>query len=166
MTDKQKILLLYLIFFGGVVTAYIPNMTVQGYSMLFGLVSLILAYIFRARADEDDLVWHHSTFMIRTIWIWSLFLSLGMIGAGYIVGTQADMSALQNIMDMATSGSIPDEAEMDAAGRAYFDTNFNLILKTTLMWLAPAQVYAVWRIYKGLSRAMNGYRVQNLRNWF
>ncbi len=166
MTDKYKILVPYLILLLGVVTACVPDMTVQGYSMLLGLVSLILGYIFRSRAVEDDLVWHHATFMIRTIWIWSLFLSIGIVGAGYIVSIQGDMSAIQSLMDSANSGSIPSEAEIDAAGSTFFDTNFNLILKTTLMWLAPAQVYAVWRIYKGLSRAMNGYRVQNLRSWF
>ncbi|MBE2190624.1 MAG: hypothetical protein KDJ26_01440 [Alphaproteobacteria bacterium] len=166
MNNNQKNIGLYVLLSLGVVLGCLPDMTMQSYSALVIFVALILAYFFRARAKKDDLVWHHSTFVVRTIWIWSLFLLIGMMGAGYIMQTQGDMSAVDRIMEAASSGIIPSEADIEAASQDYFSTNYDLILRTTLMWLAPAQVYAVWRIFKGLSRALKGYRVQNLRGWF
>nr|HPQ50912.1 hypothetical protein [Alphaproteobacteria bacterium] len=85
MNNNQKNIGLYVLLSLGVVLGCLPDMTMQSYSALVIFVALILAYFFRARAKKDDLVWHHSTFVVRTIWIWSLFLLIGMMGAGYIM---------------------------------------------------------------------------------
>lgn len=166
MADIQKNLILYLPLLVGVVLGCVPDMSMQSYSAMVVFATLILAYIVRSRQEGDSLVWHHSTFVIRTIWIWSFFIAVGMIGAGITVQMTADMSAIDTLSARIMEGMVPNEYEIEAATQSYIDTNYNLILTTTIAWLAPAQVYAVWRVFKGLSRAKQGYRVQNLRGWF
>ncbi|HNQ92629.1 MAG TPA: hypothetical protein PKI93_06830 [Alphaproteobacteria bacterium] len=166
MTDKNKNYILYISLLIGVVSGCMPHMTMQTVSAVVVFVALILAYFIRSREEEDHLVWHHATFVIRTIWIWSLFIVIGMVGAGFTVQMTADMSAIDALTARIMEGMVPSEYDIEASTQAYLNTNYNLILTTTIAWLAPAQVYALWRVYKGLSRAKDGYRVQNLRGWF
>lgn len=166
MTDKQKNFTLYLTLLVGVVLGCMPQMDMQTYSALIVFVSLTLAYFIRGRETGDTLVFHHATFVIRTIWIWSLFMILAMIGAGVTIQTSADMSVIDDLLARISSGMLPDESALDSTIQSFLEMNYNLILTTTIAWLAPAQVYALWRVYKGLSRAKDGYRVQSLRSWF
>lgn len=166
VSDKQKNTFLYVLLLVGVIVGCLPDASMQGISALLGLVALMAAYAIRSKAKEDDLVWHHSTFVIRTIWIWSLFLVIGMVGAALVIQMNADMSAITDLVNSANSGIIPTEGDVDLTMQKFMDTNYDMMLRTTIIWLAPAQVYAVWRSYKGLSRAWLGYRVANLRSWF
>lgn len=166
VSDKQKIASLYVPLLVGVIFGCLPDASMQGISALLDLIVLIAAYGIRSEAKEDDLVWHHSTFVIRTIWIWSLFLVIGMAGAALVIQMNADMGAITDLVNSANSGIIPTEGDVDLTMQKFMDTNYDMMLRTTIIWLAPAQVYAVWRSYKGLSRAWLGYRVANLRSWF
>ena len=165
VTPQQKIIALYAAFGLCVITTSIPNMSVQNYAMLLTLVVLIAGYLLRKKSSEDSLESHHATFVIRTIWIWSAVLVFGMMGAGWMVYEHGDASAITTMANSIMEGATPTEDDMNQAAETYFDTNYDLIFKSMLQWLAPAQLYAVWRIARGLSRALKGYRVQNLRSW-
>ncbi len=166
VSDKHKNTLLYGLLLVGVIVGCIPATSMQSISFLIDLIALLAAYGIRSKAKEDDLVWHHSTFVIRTIWIWSLFLLIGTIGSALMIQMKADMTAVDDLINSVNGGNIPTETDVNLMMQKFMDTNFDMMFRTTIVWLAPAQVYAVWRVYKGLSRAWLGYRVANLRSWF
>lgn len=166
MSEKHKNLSLYIGLLVAVISGCLPDMSMQGLSTILVFVVLTVGYFFRARAKQDDLVWHHATFVIRTVWIWSIFAIIGMIGAGYQIYSQGDASMIDAFMSQVMNGLIPTDADIQNVSDSYMAANENLMIAATLIWIAPAQVYALWRTYKGLSRALAGYRVQNLYGWF
>jgi hypothetical protein len=89
-----------------------------------------------------------------------------MMGAGIMISQSGDMTALDTLLEDAMNGAQPSEESLDQATANYFNTNYALILKTTILWLTPAQTYAAWRIARGLPRAIKGYRLPNVRAWF
>lgn len=166
MTTNQKTTGLYVTLGLCVLMTCTPVMALQNFAGLLSLILLITAYILRYKSDKESLESHHATYIIRTIWVWSAFVILGMIGAGMMISQNGDMSAIDDLINSANNGFIPDEDGVEQTVNAYFETNYALILKTTLMWLAPAQIYAIWRITRGLPRAMKGERLPNEKAWF
>lgn len=166
MTAQKKITALYSAFALCVMMVCVPLMSVQNWAAILSLLVLISAYILRKKSPADSLEAHHATFVIRSLWIWSLVLILGMAGAGWVVSQNGDMAAITHLVDSVMNGAILSEDEINNAFNDYIATNYDLILKTTVMWLAPAQIYGVWRIARGMSRAWKGYRVHNPSSWF
>lgn len=164
--DQRKNAALYLSLLIGVVAGCLPYGTAQGVSAILVIVALVLAYVLRDKQSPDSLVSHHATFVIRTIWIWSLFLMVGVVGAALVISSQADMSAIDALMNRINAGNIPTEDDIRMASDTYMADNFDLMLRTAIIWLAPAQVYALWRVVKGFTRAWSGYRLQNVKGWF
>lgn len=144
-----------------------PNFTAQNCGLGLSTIILIAAYISRAQSDAESLNHHHMTFIIRTIWIYSVLAVIGMTGAGYIIYERGDASSIDAMsQQIMSTGAIPTEADVEAAGDAYLAANHSLIFGTLLMWMFPALVYMMWRVARGGSRAWRNYRVQNLRAWF
>lgn len=144
----------------------VPSYMAQNVGMAVILLSLIAAYIFRAGTADDSFIRHHMTFIIRTIWVYSGLAVIGMIGASYQIMQQGDSSAINNLMDMATNGSIPTEDDMRAATQTYLDSNSGIIFKSIILWSLPALIYLGWRLARGSARAYRNYRVANLQSWF
>lgn len=165
MTTKHKIIALYASFGACVLISSILNMTAQNIALIGTILILIAAYILRSKSAEDSLEAHHATFVIRSIWIWSFVFLIGMMAAGWSLSQNGDNSAFDALLSSAENGNTPTEADMQQAMNQYFDTNFALLLKTTLLYTAPAQIYAAWRVARGLARGLKGHRVQNLRSW-
>ena len=163
---RQKILGLYAILSFAVLMGCAPNMNAQNAGAVAAFLALIFAYIMESKHDKDSLETHHAIFIIRTIWIWSTFLLIGLCGAGFIISREGDMSAIDTLMAHINEGAVPDEGDMQATIDSYLQTNYDLIFKTTIVWIAPAQIYAAYRTIRGAMRAYKGYRVQNLRAWF
>lgn len=164
--DQRKNAALYLSLLIGVVAGCLPYGSAQGISAILVIVALVLGYILRDKEGAGSLVAHHATFVIRTIWIWSLFLMIGMIGAAFVIYRQGDASAIDDMVNSIYGGMIPTEADIQAVSDRYIMDNYDLMVRTAIIWLAPAQVYALWRVVKGFSRAWSGYRLQSVKGWF
>lgn len=162
---RHKILSLYAVYSFAILMGCLPNMDAQNISAITTILLLIAAYVFESKHTPDSLETHHAIFVIRTIWIWSTFLLLGIIGAGFIVATKGDMSTIDQFMDGINNGVVPTEDDINALTQSYFESNATLIIKTALVCLGPAQIYASWRIIRGAMRAFKGYRIQNFRSW-
>lgn len=164
--SRIRILALYFLFAVAVVLGLFPDMTLQNISFLTYSILLVLAYIFRRMRKDDDLESHHCTYLIRSIWIFSFLAVVALFGAGYMVGQQADASALEDILSRMESGAqTPSEDDLDAAFKVYYTVNQDLIFNLYRLWMCPALVYAAWRIVRGSVRAFHGYRVSQPRSW-
>lgn len=164
--SRIRILALYFMFAVAVVLGLFPDMTLQNTSFLIYSVVLVLAYLFRRARKEDDLESHHCTYLIRSIWIFSFLAAIAIVGAGYMVGQQADASALDGLLGrIESAGQMPSEADLDAAFKVYYTANQDLIFQLYRLWMCPALAYATWRIIRGGVRAFRGYRVAQPRSW-
>jgi uncharacterized membrane protein len=165
-TSRIRILVLYFMFALAVVLGMFPDMTLQNISFLTYSVVLVFAYIFRRGRKEDDFESHHCTYLIRSIWIFSFLAVIAIVGAGYMVGQQADASALDGLLGrIESAGQMPSEADLDAAFKVYYTVNQDLIFQLYRLWMCPALAYGAWRIVRGVSRAAKGYRVAHPKSW-
>ncbi len=162
---RIKILSIYALTGGAALCGGIPTYMAQNLCLSLILVTLILTYILRGMSKDDSLEHHHFTFIIRSIWIYSFFASIGMIGASWMVYDKADSSAIDTLLDQVNSGAIPSMADLEAAEQRYLDTNMPLILESVILWMFPGLLYLLWRVARGSVRAFKNYRILNIYSW-
>ncbi len=165
LSPIKKIIPLYIALAFSILAGCIPHMMAQNIGAFGSLLVLISAYIMESKHHKESLEAHHCIYIIRTIWIWSAFLIISLIGAGIDVSDKADMSAIDDLTANILNGMIPTEMQMQAAVNKCLDTNLELILRTTVIWVAPAQLYGTWRCIRGFARARHGFRLANPRSW-
>ena len=164
--NRNTILAFYTILSLVVILCSLPNFDLQniGYALIF--IELIVAYIARARWPKNESYEeNHTTFIIRTIWIYTTLAAFGMLGASIIIVQNGNMDAINSMADSLLSGVEPSEAQMNASMHQYITDNESLLRQQFLMWLSPAQIYLVWRILRGGERAFKGYRILKPKNW-
>lgn len=154
MTSHQKIIGYYVAFAICVVTACIPHMAVQTFSMIFALVAIIAFYVMRKNWAKNTSHYIEASFVIKSFWVWSAIYVVGMLVAGILISTYGDMTVMNEWAEKMMQGAVPDEAELKRVTEEYLDTNMALIVKMTLLSIAPAQIYAIWRIKTGLTRIL------------
>lgn len=162
---------LSILFFYGLCAALaliscIPHMSAQNVGLTGILVVLILSYIKRCFSEADSLEHHHLSYIIRTIWIYSLFAAIGILGAGWVIWSDGNNAAIDALTSMVEQGGMPNEADMHATVNAYLADNENLIMKSMILWMMPSLLYFILRIARGIGRGWNNYRVQNIYSWF
>ncbi len=171
--NRNIILAFYAVLSVIVIMSSTPNVSLVTYGRLanygftISMIVLIVAYIARAKFPRNDsFEENHTTFIIRTLWIYTSIAALGMIGAAIEVAQQGNLDAIQPIADSVASGIQPTEAEMRASVLQYLTDNDSLLRMQFHIWLCPAQLYLIWRILRGGSRAFKSYRIANPKNWF
>lgn len=140
------------------------NMQNMGYTLV--MIELVIAYIARAKFPRNESYEeNHTTFIIRTIWVYTTLAAIGMIGAAIIVTQRGSMDAMHAMTEALMSGAQPSEEQMNSYAQQYISDNEDLLRNQFRMWLFPAQLYLVWRILKGGERAFKSYRIANPKRW-
>lgn len=165
--NRTSILAFYAALSAVVIFCSLPNFQLQNIGYTLVTVALLLAYIARAYWPKgESFEENHTTFIIRTIWVYSLFVFFGILGAGMMIGQNGNPDALTPMLDAMVSGVQPAEADLEIWMRQYYTDNESLILNQSRIWLCPAQIYLVWRILQGGGRAFKGYRLARPKSWF
>ncbi len=142
--EQKNVTRIYGALVAGTFLSVLPSimLALVGTGLLLGV--LIAAYVIRARAkDPDSLSGNHMTYLIRTFWVSGLILGIGMAAAGIYLSR--DMGA--------------ETYEMLRTG------NFQPILTVTIAYVVPGMAYYIYRVGKGLARAVRGYRIANPKSW-
>lgn len=165
--NRNSVLAFYAALSAVVIFCSLPNFQLQNIGYTLVTVALLLAYIARAYWPKNEsFEENHMTFVIRTIWVYSLFVFFGILGAGMMIGQNGNTDALNPMLDAMASGVQPAEADLESWMRQYYIDNESLILNQSRIWLCPAQIYLVWRILRGGERAFKGYRLARPKSWF
>ena len=162
---KNTINALYIMLVISTVLGFVPSITAFLLSMALWFLVLVAAYIYRAKDKEDGLLHNHMTYLIGTIWIGTSFIVLASIVGGYWIWSQGDSTAFEAFATSLESGAVPSEDDMMNTLTDYYMANNSLILKVSLVTIAPAVLYFVYRISNGFSRACKGYRIANPKSW-
>lgn len=162
--DTSSIMRCYVLVGLGMPMMFLPVSIVSGIGMLLMLIGVIWAYRLRARSAPDDLVRNHAIWLIRSFWISSLYFIAAMGFTGAVISANADTSAIQNMSQGITDGSLtPDQVAGMVA--EYMATNAHLILITTLLCFAPVVFHIIARCVLGYRRADKGLPVERLKTW-
>lgn len=163
--QQKTIKALYNFLIISTVLSFVPHMIAMMGSLSLIMVVLIGAYIYRRKDSENGLLFNHMTYLIRTIWIGSSFLALGVIAAGLYLYTQGDHSLIATAANQAASGVMLSDAELESLTMEYMHVNKTPLLIGTIGFVGPTILYFIYRIVHGYSRAMNGYRIANAKSW-
>ena len=156
--QQQNMLTLYIGLFISTIFQFIPSAGAQLFGVLFFVILLIASYIYRAQASQDSLQHSHSGYITKTIWIFSIFLLIGMIIASFL----ADNTAINDTMDKAKNGIMMSDTELNSIMSGYIKNNLWVFIST----LGPSFIYFFYRLAKGLNLARHNKNIPDTKNWF
>jgi uncharacterized membrane protein len=164
--ERKNIVAFYILFAAGIVMDFIPFMGIEILGLCIATVTIVAAYIYRARASLDSLTYNHMSFLITTFWVSSLILLIGMAIATFWVFKLGDHAAILTIIEGMNNGVIFTENDLRAIFGGYVGTNMKLLLIAAGTTLGPGLLYIVYRLWKGGRLAVKGDRVQSPSAWF
>lgn len=158
MSKDQKIIIaLYIAFIIGFISNFIPSSVIQMAGGLVFLIAIPVAYFIRSKNEEPSYNYTHTKFLIKTFWIASLILIVGIVAAIF----WGDHTKINAVVDGMGQGISFTQDELNSVLRSYaFD---NII--TFSLCLGPSMIYLAYRVIKGLITAVNNQTINNLKNW-
>ena len=166
--EHKTILNIYAALTVSLLMSFLPMMSAAFLALAMFLGVWIAAYVIRSKSEHDSLSFDHMTFVIRTIWISGLFAVITTSIAGMYVISVVDSTAV-----MACASSVSTSLDMKAMEAAvqpcmdqFLQDNMSEFIKGTLIAAGPLVVYLGYRLSKGLSRALKGHRIGDVKNWF
>jgi uncharacterized membrane protein len=105
----------------------------------------------------DSFQYSHSKYLVQTIWIFSLFLLLGIILAGIF----ADNSSINTTMDKVMNGVMVSETQLETMMIGYMKQNSFIFFIT----IGPSFIYFFYRVMKGIKLVKNNKTITNFRTW-
>lgn len=112
MNETNRILILYGILLASVIAISIITPTAQMIAAIGIYGTLFASYVLRKMHHIDDIVTNHMIYISRTIWIWTLFLFLGILGAMVMILLNGDWTEINNMSAqiMIGAGAIDEAA--------------------------------------------------------
>lgn len=166
-TEQKTITNVYAALTVSLVMSFLPIMSAALLALVMFVGVWIAAYVLRGKHEHDSLTADHMTFIIRTIWIAGLMSLLTMSAA-----TAYILAVYDPTMMMACAQNLPstDMAAIEAAVRPCYDefmrVNMPYLIKGAAIGIGPVVIYLAYRLTKGLSRALKGHRIGDVKSWF
>lgn len=156
------------------VLTLVPIMSVAVVALVLFLLIFISLYIIRSKAETDSLVQNHMIYLIRTIWISSLWSLVTMTLASLYLLPKYNDEALQpcvnDVMGVALDNPGANTKDMSDAMQPCMDDfmsdNHDTFMTAALIGGGPVLLYFLFRLFKGGARAVKGYRLANPKGWF
>ncbi|MCB9988384.1 MAG: hypothetical protein H6868_03505 [Rhodospirillales bacterium] len=169
----KKIMSLYGLFVVTLMASMVPSTGFAVLALFMITALMILAYVFRAEADEDSLLHNHTSFVIRTLWIAALFSVFTIAIASAYMIPQIDYSQMDSCVQQVTAQLDPENvdygamnAKMQPCMDSFIASNRMTFLFSMAIAAGPLLLYMLFRLIKGVARARHGHKIGNLKNWF
>ncbi|MFK7839808.1 MAG: hypothetical protein AB8B83_05700 [Bdellovibrionales bacterium] len=173
---EQKILYnIYALFGVAIALSVVPMLSAAIICLLFFTVLLIAAYFIRKREDEHSLVHNHMVFIIRSLWIGALMSLITTVCASFYMLQEIDYVAFNPCAETLAGKSLEEVeamAYMEFYGYAkpcidaFIQSNYNTLMISVAIAAGPPLLYIAFRFVKGVSRAVKGYRLADVKSWF
>lgn len=157
------------------ILSVLPSYAAAGVSMVFFLGVLLAAYAVSNKAETGSLRESHADFIIRTMWIAAFFslITTGLAAFYLIKGVEyaqfmpcADTLANKGLDWAENAGMMEIYALIQPCVTPFIDDNMTVLLNAVALAGAPPVLYMAYRMARGLSRAIKGYRVVHPKSWF
>lgn len=155
--EQKTILQIYYALIASVILSILPSSVAKTFGFILFIVIFMATYYFRHKSDEKSLTHNHMQFIIKSIWISSLILLIGMAGAYFL----ADHSIIHNAVDFVKAGNFLTETQIENIIMNYMKENIFVFLFT----LMPCLIYLIYRLCKGTVHAQKGQLMPNLKSW-
>jgi uncharacterized membrane protein len=138
-----------------VIFSCIPSLPLQVAAFFLLLYVMSASYSLRAKYPQESLVWNHMVFLIRTFWISTLFFAIGFAVAAAYLSQRLAFNALSTMSEnFVTTGQIS------------WNDQLRQMTVVSLVTMGPSIIYFIYRVAKGLHRALKGHRIGNIKAWF
>ncbi|MEM6603861.1 MAG: hypothetical protein AAF621_07405, partial [Pseudomonadota bacterium] len=156
------------------VLTFIPMLSMAVAALALFLLIFIGLYVVKGKTQKDSVVENHMIFLIRTIWITSLFSIITMTAATIYLLPNYNPDALlpcgDSMMGILSSNPEASMAVLSDALQPCMDQfvsdNQTVLINATIIGAGPIIIYFLYRLFKGGSRAIKGYRLANPKGWF
>lgn len=172
---QSAIFNLYAAFGVSIILSVLPYASAALLSFFFFFGVLIAAYIIRGNTEPESLSGNHATFIIRTLWIGAFFsvITMGAATAYMMNGVDYDPFAPcaqkladQGLVWLEQAGPIQVYGFAMPCMEGFVEANKTLFINSVIIAAGPVLLYMAYRLIKGLSRAIKGYRLAKPRVWF
>ncbi len=171
--EKKALLQIYGALGASLILSVVPTIAAAALSLILLTGVMIAAYVMRKKHEIGSLSANHMTFIIRTIWISSLFAIVTMtIGCAYLLAfiDNTPLSpCISHLMNLGTQAASMDMMALmrvfDPCLDDYTTINMKAFIVSGFIAAAPILIYFLVRYVRGLSRAMKGYRVAKPLSW-
>ena len=158
LTKKDKnIVTFYGLLIISTLMNFVPSIAIQTIGGILFFVTFIATYILRAKFDKDSMHYAHCAYIIKTVWIFSLMFTVGII----LSVATADHSAIMSIVNQINAGAIPTETATIGSIKKFGLDNIILFLIIFL----PMIVYLLYRFGKGINIILKNKPTMNLEGW-
>ncbi|MCB9989838.1 MAG: hypothetical protein H6867_00480 [Rhodospirillales bacterium] len=167
-TEQKTVTNIYAMLTVSLLMSFVPMVSAAVLATIMFLGVMLYAYHVRSKAEPTSLATNHMSFIIRSIWIASFFALFTMSAACVYILSVYDPSAVQACADRMMSMS-SEAAMMDAMKPCmdeFMSANMAYFINGIVIGAGPIVIYFVYRLAKGLSRALKGHRIGDVKNWF
>ena len=154
---NKEITSIYLLYIVSLIMNIIPHITISSFGTIILLVVFVATYILRRKAPNDSINHTHYAYLIKTIWIFSLFVLLGILLSYYL----GDHTIINNVVSNVNNGQMITQQAFSIELMKYANANkyvFGLIF-------TPITLHLFYRLGKGIHKARQNLPITNLRTW-
>lgn len=155
--EQKTILQIYYSLIISIICNVIPSTMVQTFGLIVFIAAFIACYYLRHKSDNEGLTYNHMQFIIKSIWISSLILLIGMVAAYFL----ADHAIIHGAVNHVTAGNFLTEAQIENIIMDYMKEN----IFTFIFTLMPCLIYLIYRLSKGIVHGQKQQVIQNLKSW-
>lgn len=155
--DDKNIVTLYALLIASTLMNFIPSISIQTFGGLLFFITFIATYLVRNTKEEESSHFVHCSYIITTVWIFSLLFTVGIIIS---IGI-ADHSSIMTLADNISVGIVPTELEMMQSIKKFGVDNLILFLIIFL----PMVTYLFYRLTKGLNIILKYKPITLLKGW-
>lgn len=163
---KTTIIAAYGLVSASIILCFIPITAFFMTGLILLPISLLVCWGLRLGKPHDSLIYNHMIYISRTIWMYSLLLSLTSSIAGFMVFRWADNSLLHDTLNTIMGGQSYSHEELYGVLLDYARANLILMISAAMICIVPVVGYITYRLSRGLSRALKGYRLPRPQAWF
>lgn len=156
--ETKKIIYLYSAYLIAIICNIVPSSIIQSLGLILFLVIFITTYVYKYKSQEDSVTYSHMTYIIKTIYISSLWLLIGMVLAYYFADHMIIHQAIQSLQN----GMPLTENDLNRIMMNYLKQNIEIFTLT----LSPSLIYLIYRFGKGIIIAQKDSVIHNPKNWF
>lgn len=171
---QKAVLNLYAAMGVTIILSILPFASAALAASVFFIGVLSAAYMLRGKAALESFLENHATYIIRTLWISSLFAGITITLASFYMVGNIDYAPFESCaqklsgMGLAAAESasfMQIYPYIEPCVDAFVSANHTVFINMTIIAGGPVIVYMAYRFFYGLSRARGGYRLANVKSW-
>ena len=152
-SDQKTVTAIYAALCASIALQITPSVGLFTFGGLLFLFTWAMIGFLRRGADQHGLLANHMMFLNITLWVFSALTLIITAGVGYYLQTRYNLNDLLELAQDYANGNTDGES-MHGLRMAVIGAG------------VPCYGYIVYRLVKGLRRALNGYRIAEPKNPF